>query len=384
MKRGSSQILLVITCIVLGISVFVAATIASMKRGDEGAEKQGFSLVAEAPLAASAFASGTGKGSEETTTAAEKQTAKEELSTEAASAAEAASREVSADMIALQETEEAADELDASEEEVREAEEEAARLAAEEAARAAEEEAARLAAEEAARAAEEEAARLAEEAAREAEEEAARLAAEEAARAAEEEAARLAAEEAARAAEEEAARLAAEEAARLAEEEAARLAAEAAEEEIAAQTVDNSSVTYSGDYDYSADAAAYAISGGVYGYSFEETYLLACTVSAEVGWSPYETQLAVANVILDRAANTGSIRSAVFAAGQFAVTWDGALLRTFRSGPRDSALQSTIDALNGTDLRPRPYYYFNNRDMSGEFEGVVGEWIGDGYFYLIE
>jgi len=263
--------------------------------------------------------------------------------------------------------------------------EEAAREAAE---REAEEEAARLAGLEA----EEEAARQAEweaeEAARQAEREAEEAAREAAERAAEEEAARQAereAEEAAReAVEREAEEEAERQAEREAEEEAARQAEEAARQEEEADpepvfSVDNDNVTYSGDYDYSADAAAYGISGGNYGYSQEECYLLACTISAEVGWSPYDTQNAVANVILDRAANCGSIRAAVFAAGQFAVTWDGALLRTFRNGPMSMAVTAAQDALNGVDIRPRPYYYFNNRDM-----GYTGEWIGDEYFYLIE
>ncbi|MGI6072302.1 MAG: cell wall hydrolase [Lachnospiraceae bacterium] len=264
-------------------------------------------------------------------------------------------------------------------EEERIAEEE--RLAAEEEERRLEEERIaeeeRLAAEEEERRLEEE--RIAEEERLAAEEEERRLEEE---RIAEEE--RLAAEEEERRLEEE--RIAEEE--RLAAEEATRLEEEQKQANPGAGTggINNDNVSDSWDYDYSADALAYNISGRRSPgeeYSAEDGYLLACTVSAETGWSPYLTQLAVANVILDRARNEGGMREAVFAYNQFAVTWDGALLRTFREGPRDLAVQAARDALAGKDERPRPYYYFNYIDMSSYFPNCIGEWIGDEYFYLI-
>ncbi|MCF0142763.1 MAG: cell wall hydrolase [Parasporobacterium sp.] len=110
-----------------------------------------------------------------------------------------------------------------------------------------------------------------------------------------------------------------------------------------------------------------------------EAYILACCVSAEVGWSPYETQNAVANIILDRAASAGSIEAAVYAPGQFSVTWNGAMDAALREGPRTTAAQAAMDALAGIDVRPRPYYYFNNAYM-----GYTGEWIGNEYFYLVD
>ncbi len=137
----------------------------------------------------------------------------------------------------------------------------------------------------------------------------------------------------------------------------------------AAESSDSSSQNTSSDF---------GLSSGIYSYSSSDINYLVWCVSAEAGSSPYETQLAVANVILDRAADCGSIYSAVYASGQFSVTWNGAIENAMANGPSQTTLQAVQNALNGTDNRSLPYRYFNNVDM-----GYTGEWIGDQYFYLI-
>ena len=127
-----------------------------------------------------------------------------------------------------------------------------------------------------------------------------------------------------------------------------------------------------------AEPESQVISTGKYNFTEEEVLLLTYTVYAEAGASPYETQLAVTNVILDRALEKGSITDAIYAPGQFSVTWNGALERAMEEGAGEVTILAVKDALSGKDNRPKPYYYFNNVDM-----GYVGEWIGDVYFYLI-
>ena len=109
----------------------------------------------------------------------------------------------------------------------------------------------------------------------------------------------------------------------------------------------------------------------------EELYLMACCVHAEAGGEgPYVTQLAIANIILDRSLYSGGVRATVYQPGLFMVAVDGSLNRVMNNGPSASAIQACNDALAGSDSRPVAYDCFNNVEMP-----YPGQWIGNTYFY---
>lgn len=144
---------------------------------------------------------------------------------------------------------------------------------------------------------------------------------------------------------EEAARKAAEEAARKAEEEAARQAAE-----VAAQNAVQASV--------------------------EEQQLLASIIFCEAGNQPYEGQVAVGAVIMNRVRSgvfPNSISEVVYQPGQFSPAMSG-WLDTVRSsgGYTDSAMQAAADALAGSN----PIGDFLYFDCGG-----VGYQLGAHYFH---
>ena len=87
-----------------------------------------------------------------------------------------------------------------------------------------------------------------------------------------------------------------------------------------------------------------------YSVSEEDAYLMACCVSAEVGGSSYECQLAVANVILNRlkgGSYGNTVRSVIYAKNQFSVTRNGAMDRYIKNGPRQLSIEAVKDALAG-------------------------------------
>lgn len=89
-----------------------------------------------------------------------------------------------------------------------------------------------------------------------------------------------------------------------------------------------------------------------YSLSEEDAYLMACCVSAEVGSSSYECQLAVANVILNRLKSGrygSSVRDVIYAKNQFSVVRNGSLDRYMKNGPRSTSVQAVKDALAGNN-----------------------------------
>lgn len=92
-----------------------------------------------------------------------------------------------------------------------------------------------------------------------------------------------------------------------------------------------------------------------YNLSAEDTYLLSCLVTAEAGGEPYDGQLAVANIVLNRL-NSGkygsTISDVIYASGQFSVVRNGALDRAINNGPNTNSVQAAADALSGTNNVP--------------------------------
>ena len=85
--------------------------------------------------------------------------------------------------------------------------------------------------------------------------------------------------------------------------------------------------------------------------SDEDIYLLACLVHMEAAWEPYEGQLAVANVVLNRlkAGYGSSISEVIYARGQFSGANSGALASVLAQGPRDTCITAAVEALSGVN-----------------------------------
>ncbi|MFR7476260.1 cell wall hydrolase [Frisingicoccus sp.] len=113
----------------------------------------------------------------------------------------------------------------------------------------------------------------------------------------------------------------------------------------------------------------------------DEAYLLACMVHVESCGEPYEGQLAVANVILNRVRDPrfdNTIAGVIYAPGQFPGAHNGALDNVLASGPNESCMQAAQEALAGVN-NIGAYYYFNGYvDTSSVSEYFV---IGGHTFY---
>lgn len=115
--------------------------------------------------------------------------------------------------------------------------------------------------------------------------------------------------------------------------------------------------------------------------SSDEVYLLACMIHVESRGEPYEGQLAVANVILNRVKNPrfdDTIAEVIYAPGQFPGAHNGALDAALASGPNESCMRAAEEALAGVN-NIGAYYYFNGYvDLSTVSEYLV---IGGHTFY---
>ena len=161
----------------------------------------------------------------------------------------------------------------------------------------------------------------------------------------------------------------------IAEEEAAameEMTASAAETETNEETSDAKNSGKSAD----SVAASSPVSAGSV-----EAYLLACMVHVESCGEPYEGQLAVANVILNRVRDPrfdNSIAGVIYAPGQFPGAHNGTLDNILASGPNESCMQAAQEALAGVN-NIGAYYYFNGYvDTSSVSEYLV---IGGHTFY---
>ena len=120
-----------------------------------------------------------------------------------------------------------------------------------------------------------------------------------------------------------------------------------------------------------------------YSLSEEDAYLIACCVSAEVGSSSYECQLAVANVILNRLKSGyygNSVRSVIYAKNQFSVVKNGSIDKYIKNGPKSMAIQAVKDALAGNNnmVGYTNFIYLPCADFSKYSEYII---IGSEVFY---
>ena len=102
-------------------------------------------------------------------------------------------------------------------------------------------------------------------------------------------------------------------------------------------------------------------------YTEEDYRLLAKLVQVEVGYESYEAHLAVANVVLNRVADSrfpSTIRDVIYSGKQFPPAHNGLL---DKSKPNATVLRATKDALNGKNNVKDAVYFYNPRVTKGSF-----------------
>lgn len=100
-------------------------------------------------------------------------------------------------------------------------------------------------------------------------------------------------------------------------------------------------------------------SGGAYGgFSESDVELLASIISAESRGEPYEGQVAVGAVIMNRIAHPSfpnTLSGVIYQDGAFSCLYDGGI----NAAVADSAYQAAREAINGSDPTGGAIYYYN-------------------------
>ena len=106
--------------------------------------------------------------------------------------------------------------------------------------------------------------------------------------------------------------------------------------------------------------------------------LLAALIQAEGGNQPYEGQVSVGTVVMNRLRSGrygGSVASVIYAKGQFGPAGSGQVAQIAAAGPKASCLQAAQDALNGVSYIGGATHF---RNVSSGYPGVV---IGSHVFW---
>ncbi len=100
-------------------------------------------------------------------------------------------------------------------------------------------------------------------------------------------------------------------------------------------------------------------SGGSYnGFSESDLQLLASIISAEARGEPYQGQVAVGAVIMNRMAHPSfpnTLSGVIYQEGAFSCLYDGGI----NAAVADSAYQAAREAINGSDPTGGAVYYYN-------------------------
>lgn len=102
------------------------------------------------------------------------------------------------------------------------------------------------------------------------------------------------------------------------------------------------------------------------GYSQQDINLMANAVYGESRGEPYEGQVAVAAVILNRVENSSfpnSVSGVIYQPGAFTAVSDGQINLT----PNENAKKAVMDALSGWDPTSNCIYYFNPDTATSEW-----------------
>ena len=110
----------------------------------------------------------------------------------------------------------------------------------------------------------------------------------------------------------------------------------------------------------------------------DDVTLLAALIQCEAGNQPYEGQLAVGAVVMNRVKSggyAGSVYGVIYQSGQFPPAGRGAVANVIARGPKASCVQAAQEAINGMDNTGGATHF--RRAESGQ-PGVV---IGNHVFY---
>ncbi|MBR2590827.1 MAG: spore cortex-lytic enzyme [Clostridia bacterium] len=129
------------------------------------------------------------------------------------------------------------------------------------------------------------------------------------------------------------------------------------------------------------DSGSSSSAGGK--YSSSDVALLAKVISAEARGEPYEGQVAVGAVVLNRVAHPSfpnSVSGVVYQSGAFSAVTDS----NWSAGVTDSAKRAAQDAINGWDPSGGAIYYYNPKKTSNQWirSRKVITVIGNHYFAI--
>lgn len=128
----------------------------------------------------------------------------------------------------------------------------------------------------------------------------------------------------------------------------------------------------------SAVAAPTATNNGAVAAGFSDLVLLAALIQAEAGTQPYEGQVAVGSVVMNRLRSGrygGTIYSVIYAKSQFGPAGSGQVAQIAAAGPKASCLQAAQDALNGVSYVGTATHF---RNIRSGYQGIV---IGSHVFW---
>lgn len=118
-------------------------------------------------------------------------------------------------------------------------------------------------------------------------------------------------------------------------------------------------------------------------YNSDTVYLLSRIISAEARGEPYEGQVAVGAVVLNRVEHPSfpnTVAGVIYQSGAFTALVDG----QFNEPISESAKRAAIDALNGVDPSGGAIYYYNPSKSTSSwiFTREVINVIGSHYFAI--
>lgn len=99
--------------------------------------------------------------------------------------------------------------------------------------------------------------------------------------------------------------------------------------------------------------------------------LLAALIQAEAGSQPYEGQVAVGNVVVNRLTSGrygNSLYSVIYAKGQFGPAGSGIVAQNIAKGPKASCMQAAADALAGVNYIGSATHF---RNVKSGYTGIV-------------
>ncbi len=124
--------------------------------------------------------------------------------------------------------------------------------------------------------------------------------------------------------------------------------------------------------------ASGASNNGAIAGNVNDTLLLAALIQAESGSQPYEGQVSVGTVVMNRL-RTGkygnSIYSVIYAKGQFGPASSGLVAQIYAAGPKATCVQAATDAMNGVSYIGTATHF---RNIRSGYPGIV---IGSHVFW---